>query len=103
MSRRIALIAAFLSMAAPASADVTVPRLVGDNMVLQRDVPLESWGWADPGERVRVFFRGRIVSTHAGFTGEWSAKFPAQPAGGPAEMRIQAKNNLILRNIMLGD
>ena len=103
MSRRIALIAAFLLMAAPASADVTLPRLVGDNMVLQRDVPLEIWGWADPGERVRVFFRGRIVSTHAGFTGQWSAKFPAQPAGGPAEMRIQAKNNLILRNIMVGD
>jgi sialate O-acetylesterase len=103
MNRRIASLAAFLVIAAPARADVSLPRLVGDNMVLQRDAPLEIWGWADPGERVRVFFRGRVLSTHADLSGQWSARLPAEHAGGPDDMRIQAKNNLFLRNIMVGD
>jgi sialate O-acetylesterase len=103
MNHRIALLAASLVMAAPAHADASLPRLVGDNMVLQRDTPLQIWGWADPGERVRVFFRGRVLSTHADLTGQWSARLRPQHAGGPDDMRIQAKNNLILRNIMVGD
>ena len=35
-------------------ADVTLPALIGDNMVLQRDTQVALWGWARPGERVRV-------------------------------------------------
>ncbi len=40
-------------------ADVKMPSFFGDNMVLQRDIPLNIWGWADKGEKVTVSFAGQ--------------------------------------------
>lgn len=53
MNYGIAVFAASLLIATNARADIKLPRLVGDNMVLQRDAPLRVWGWADPGERIQ--------------------------------------------------
>jgi sialate O-acetylesterase len=103
MNRGIAVFAASLSIAANAHADIKLPRMVGDNMVLQRDAPLKVWGWADAGERVQVDFNGRSVGTRADRRGRWSAMLPAQRAGGPGEMRIAGKNILTIRNILVGD
>jgi sialate O-acetylesterase len=103
LSGRIAFLAACLSIGLNAYADIRLPRLVGDNMVLQRNAPLEVWGWADPGERVRIIFRGHRAATRADRSGRWSARLPAQRAGGPATMRISGKNVLIIENILVGD
>ena len=46
-------------LAANARADVSLPKILGDNMVLQRDKPLPIWGRAAPGEEVTVRFAGR--------------------------------------------
>jgi sialate O-acetylesterase len=103
LNSRIAFLAASLSMGLNAHADVRLPRLVGDNMVLQRDTPLKMWGWADVGERVQITFRGRRVATRTGLGGRWWATLPAQHAGSPAEMRVAGKNILIVKNIVVGD
>jgi sialate O-acetylesterase len=103
VNARIAVLAASVLMAVNAHADIKLPRLVGDNMVLQRDSPIRVWGWADPGEGVQLRFRSGKVSTRADSSGRWSATFPAQSAGGPAEMRIAGKNVLTLKNILVGD
>ena len=50
----------FLSVLA-APADVTLPALFSDNMVLQQGIRLPVWGWADEGERITVSFRGTIL------------------------------------------
>ena len=47
-----------LVLASAARADVRVPSVVGDNMVLQQGRKSRVWGWAEPGERVTVSFRG---------------------------------------------
>jgi sialate O-acetylesterase len=103
VNSRIALLAASLLMAANARADIKLPRLVGDDMVLQRDAPIRVWGWADPGEGVQLRFRRAKVTTRADSSGRWSATFPSQIAGGPDEMRIAGKNVLTLKNILVGD
>jgi hypothetical protein len=54
MNSRLAALVALLMMGGQARADVKLPRLIGDGMVLQRNAPLKVWGWADAGERVRV-------------------------------------------------
>jgi sialate O-acetylesterase len=100
---RIAFLVVSLSIGLNAQADIRLPRLVGDNMVLQRDAPLEAWGWADPGERVLVTFRGRRVATITDLGGRWRVRLPVQHAGGPAKMRIAGKNLLIIKNIVVGD
>ncbi|MBM4093493.1 MAG: sialate O-acetylesterase, partial [Planctomycetes bacterium] len=45
-----------LCFAGTVGADVKVPALFGDHMVVQRDMPVPVWGWADPGEKVTVVF-----------------------------------------------
>jgi sialate O-acetylesterase len=100
---RIALLATFLSAACSAHADVRLPRLIGDNMVLQRGVALRLWGWADAAERVRITFRGRTLRTVTDAAGRWSILLPAQRAGGPYPMSIVGNNRVTINNVLLGD
>ena len=98
------LFAASLWLGAGAvSADIRLPRLVGDNMVLQRGSPLKLWGWADPGERVQVRFRNQEVGTRADQSGAWSVTLAPLRAGGPDQMRLTGKHALTLNNILVGD
>ena len=87
----------------PAGADVRLPRLVGDNMVLQRDQPLHLWGFAARGETVRVEFRGYSAHAVADAQGRWGVNLPAQPAGGPDILVITGHNMVKLDNVLVGD
>jgi len=55
----LALVALAWLPAVSARADVRLPALIGDNMVIQRDEPVHVWGWASPGERIAVELAGR--------------------------------------------
>ncbi|GAA3998223.1 sialate O-acetylesterase [Hymenobacter fastidiosus] len=91
-------------MATLTRATVRLPRLVGDNMVLQRDTPLPIWGWAAPGERVRISFQGRTYRAPAtDATGRWRITLPPLPAGGPYGLTVKGRNTIRLRNILVGD
>lgn len=83
-------------------ADVTLPRLLSDGAILQRDKPLTIWGWADNGEKVTVSFAGKEKSTVT-VDGKWKVIFPAQKAGGPYELKVSGKNQITRSNILLGD
>jgi len=85
-----------------AFADVTLPRLLSDGAILQRDKPLTIWGWAEDGEKVTVSFAGKEKSTQA-VGGKWQVIFPARKAGGPYELVVTGKNQLKRSNILLGD
>ncbi len=87
-------------------ARVTLPRLVSDGMVLQRDTPLKIWGWADTGETVKLTFQNKTYSVRADRRGEWSVTLPAMPAGGPYTMTVggnRSEDEIVLRDILLGD
>lgn len=83
--------------------NVTLPSLISDGMVLQRDTKLNIWGWGSPGERVRVKFSGRAFSTVTDASGKWIVQLPPVKAGGPYEMEIRGKNTIIIRDILIGD
>jgi sialate O-acetylesterase len=89
--------------AAPARAQVRLPRLVSSGMVLQRDAPVRIWGWARAGEAVTVAFQGKTYRATAGPDGQWRVQLPAMKAGGPYELKIDASNHLVLKDILLGD
>jgi sialate O-acetylesterase len=84
-------------------ADVRLPRLVDDHMVLQRDSKISLWGWADPGEKVQVEFQGKQFKVSANHEGRWSISLGPYPAGGPYDLAVTGKNQLILRDILVGD
>ena len=77
--------------------------MLGDSMILQRNQPLHIWGWASPGEKVKITFNKKQISTSANKLGEWSVSFPAMQAGGPYNMKLEATNTLNLTGILIGD
>ena len=77
--------------------------LFRDNMVLQRDEPINIWGWTGPGEAVQLQFRSNEYSVSADRDGNWNIKLPPQNAGGPYSMAIISKDTVFIKNIMIGD
>jgi sialate O-acetylesterase len=85
-------------------ADVQLPNVIGSNMVLQRDMPVPIWGWADKGEKVTVTFGGETKSVEADSHGKWIIKLSALKASDkPAKMKIEGKNKITLDNILVGE
>lgn len=84
-------------------ANVTLPKIFTDNMVLQRDVKVPVWGWAGKGEKVTVTFAGKKYSAMPDATGKWVVSLASLPAGGPYEMTIKGKNLITLKNILMGE
>ncbi len=70
-------------------AQVTLPRILADHMVVQRDLPVHVWGQATPGEVVTVSFRSENCTTKAGRLGRWSIYLKPGAAGGPFQMTVQ--------------
>lgn len=91
------------SLLQPAFGEVRLPRLLGDGMVLQRDAKVNVWGWADPGENVRVEFRNKTYRARARRDGKWSTTLPALKAGGPYRMTIAGNNSITLNDVYVGD
>ena len=90
----------FLLISFSAFAEIKLPALVSDGMVLQRDIPVKMWGWAKPGEKVNILFKGKKMKTVADPKGQWSSTLPATPAGGPFEIQI---NEVLLKDVLFGD
>ena len=87
----------------PLLAQVKLPRLIRDSMVLQRDTKIKIWGWASPNEKIKVKFNNKDFKTTAGSDGKWNVFLPAMKAGGPYVMNIDASNHIALKDILIGD
>ncbi len=88
MKLRNLLLAALLP-GATLCAQVTLPKILASHMVIQRDLPVQVWGMASPGEFVSVNFRGEVGVTRAGELGRWSLYLKPGAAGGPFQMTVQ--------------
>ncbi len=89
---------------AGALADIKLPAVIGDNMVLQRGGSAPIWGWADAGEKVTVAatWGGKAEAT-AGQDGKWMVKVELPTSAGPFEITIAGKNTITLKNILVGE
>ena len=87
----------------PLTAQVRLPGLISDGMVLQRDTDLKIWGWAAPGESVTIEFTGKQYTSTADSSGEWIVVLPPIQAGGPHTMTLTASNKLTVSDILIGD
>src|SRR5947209_20381617 len=82
------------SLPVASRADVRVPSLIGDHMVLQQGRKVRVWGTAEPGERVTVTFNGNTARAVADERGRWQVFVGPFKAGGPFEMTVSGKNTL---------
>ena len=93
-----------LTVAFTASADVTLPPVLGSGMVLQRDLPVPVWGWADAGEKVSVTFAGQTKTTKAGADGKWIVKLdPLKANSKTASLTVTGNNKISLDNVLVGE
>ncbi len=85
-------------------AQVKLARLFSDHVVLQRQKPIPVWGWAKPGEKIKVILANQTQNTKADPTGKWMVKFTPLEAGGPYTLTVTAKSgNANVSDILIGE
>lgn len=101
MKKYLALL--FLSFNFCAIANVKLPLVFNDGMVLQRDQLIPVWGWADVNEEIEIRFNKQIVNTKADKDGKWKVNLKAQKAGGPFELIVKGKNTIAIKDVLIGE
>jgi sialate O-acetylesterase len=94
------------SAAASLYADVKLPTLLSDHMVLQQQTDARFWGWADPGEKVVVqgsWEKDFSTPVTADDEGKWKTSLKTPKAGGPYTITVKGNNTISLKNILIGE
>ncbi len=107
-SRRLFTLTVCLGMvvlSVPAYANVRLPAIIGDNMVLQGGDRVPLWGWADPNEEITVNVSWRQLewSVQADPSGKWRFNMTAPDFGGPYSITLKGKNSVTIKNILVGE
>ena len=89
--------------AAPVTADVRLPALFTDHMVLQQGQKNRVWGWADAGEEVVVTIAGQTQTAKADDDGKWHVTLDSLAVGGPHTLTITGKNKLTVDDVLVGE
>jgi sialate O-acetylesterase len=92
-----------LALAGTALADVQLPGVISDHMVLQRDAPVRIFGKAQPGEAVGVLFRGQTARTLTDPLGRWEVWLQPLTGGTATAMTIQGMNSITIADVLVGD
>lgn len=98
--------AALIGWSGAASANVKLPSIIGDHMVIQQGMPAPIWGKADPGEKVTVTFAGQTKETVADTNGHWMVRLKALKATKNQvgqTMVITGKNTITLKDVLIGE
>jgi len=105
MKKNLLIVATLILVSAVVvKANVVLPDVIAEAMVLQRNQPVPIWGQADPGEVVVVKFAGQSKKVTAGADGKWLVKLDSLKANAtPATMTISGKNTIELKNILVGE
>lgn len=90
--------------AAPSAfADVSLPKIFGNNMVLQSNQKIPVWGSASPGEKVTVQLNKQTVSTVTSREGKFSVRLEPESPGGPYSLKLKGRNSLEFTNVLIGE
>jgi sialate O-acetylesterase len=97
------LLSLFSIFGASAVAEVRLPALISDHMVLQQEAGANIWGWAAPGEKVSVAFAGQKVDAVTDAEGEWRVQLSALKAGTTGDLVIAGTNTVTVRDVLVGE
>jgi len=91
------------ALATAAQAEVKLPSIIGDHMVLQRGREVPVWGWDDPGTNVTVSINGASASAKADGEGRWLVNLPAMRAGGPHTLTVAGSSTRTVEDVLVGE
>jgi sialate O-acetylesterase len=101
MKNGLLILFAFLYV--QAFADVRLPALISNGMILQRDARVTIWGWASPGEKISISIERKRYHTITDGSGKWALAIDPVSAGGPHTLSISGHNTIALSDIYFGD
>lgn len=97
-----AAVAASVFVGTAGLADIGLNTLFTDNAVFQRNVRVPVWGTGEDGEQVTVGIAGQTASATVK-DGRWTAWLKPMKAGGPYTLRVQGRNTIEVKNILIGE
>ena len=104
---KTALVMLLVASASLVNAQLRLPKLFSNNMILQRDAAIPVWGTAKPGSQIVVVLNGKRAKAVADVNGKWRINLPAMKAGGPHTMSVFEGNNVEptfdFNDVLLGD
>ena len=86
-------------------ADVRLPSIIGNHMVLQQKSDVKIWGWCDPGEKIKITtgWDTLTYNTTGSSGAKWNVIVKTPVAGGPYILTINGHNKIILEDILIGE
>lgn len=105
MKNNAILLIFFLLLSNISIANITLPNIFSDNMVLQRNCKVSIWGWANPQEEViiRPSWDNQNYTIKANNQAKWEINIPTPKEGGPYTISIKGYNEIVLKNILIGE
>lgn len=95
---------ASVALVSAARADVKLPAIISDHMILQSGVEVPIWGNADAGEEVTVSIAGQSKIAKADAAGKWSVKLGKLKAAGEAQtLTVKGKNVVAVQDVLVGE
>lgn len=88
-----------------ALAQIKLPAIISDNMILQQNSKVALWGWAQPGEKITITnsWNNKPAKVVADASGKWLTYVATTKAGGPYQLTFKASNTIDVKNILLGE
>jgi sialate O-acetylesterase len=102
MKITILLLAGFL-LVFSVCAQIKLPGIFGDHMVIQRNHPVPVWGWSSPDEKLVIRFKQQKKEVIADHGGKWHVTLDAEPAGGPYEFSVGGKTVVTFHDVLVGE
>ena len=101
--RKLWLLLIILVVLPAVRAEVSLPVVFSDGMLLQRDLPIHVWGRSAPAEKITATFHGETRSAVADDLGRWRLYLSPVSAGGPYELSVSGSNSIVIHNVLVGD
>src|SRR3954469_20600217 len=86
-------------------AQIKLPAIISDHMILQQQSKAALWGWAQPGEKITVKtgWSPNAITTVADANGKWMVYVPTAKAGGPYAINFSGSNSIEVKDVLLGE
>ncbi|MDP4251914.1 MAG: sialate O-acetylesterase [Bacteroidota bacterium] len=86
-------------------ADIRLPSVIGNNMVLQQQSSAKLWGWSAPAEKIYITtsWNNKTDSVTATRDADWQMIIQTPPAGGPYSITFRGNNQIVLDNVLIGE
>jgi len=99
-------LAALLFLGTGAKANISLPRIFSDHMVLQQDTTITIWGWGKPNEMVKItgsWEPEKTYSLKVNSSSSWSIDLDTPKAGGPFQLSILGYNSVVIDDVLIGE